>query len=207
MTTKAPTLPARFGRCIAACCLAAAACSLIGCAASNNTGPDAMKDADLHREGRLLFAGQVTPSQLRTLKADGLSGVVNCRTDREMDNLAFDQAALLEELGTDYIRIPLGGSDGYSPEDVDAFARALNAGVADGQSGDVLIHCGSGGRVRMLYTAYLIRYEGLTPTEALRRAEALGGGPSSLERLLGERLEYRLTGEPLPIEVEADQTG
>ena len=153
----------------------------------------APSDATLHRSGRVILAGQVSPAQFRDLQKRGTYSVINCRTQREIDRLPFDQAALLGDLGVGYTHLPLGGSDGYSPEDVDAFAEALRA-----HGGDVLVHCGSGGRVRMLYAAYLVRYEGLSVEEARTRIEPLGQGPSSLERLLGERIRYELTGEPLP---------
>lgn len=174
-------------------------CGAVGCGSAEKAGgaPVATvpKDAELHRSGRVILAGQVSPQQFRDLRSRGKYSVINCRTQREIDRLSFDQASLLDELGVGYTHLPLGGSDGYSPEDVEAFAEALRA-----SGGDVLVHCGSGGRVRMLYAAYLVRYEELSVEEARARIEELGQGPSSLERLLGERIRYELTGEPLPDE-------
>lgn len=169
-----------------------------GCASSGEVdgaqAAAARSDATLYRSGRVILAGQVGAEQFRDLRKRGPYSVINCRTQREVDRLAFDQPGLLDELGVAYTHLPLGGSDGYSPEDVDAFAEALRA-----HGGDVLVHCSGGGRVRMLYAAYLVRYEGLSVEEARARIEALGQGPSSLERLLGERIRYELTGEALPM--------
>ncbi len=169
-----------------------------GCGSPAKTATPAAaapSEATLYRSGRVILAGQLAPEQFRALRTKGPYSVVNCRTQREIDRLAFDQAELLGELGVGYTHLPLGGSDGYSPEDVDAFAEALHA-----HGGDVLVHCGSGGRVRVLYAAYLVRYEGLSLEAARDRIEELGQKPSSLERLLGERIRYELTGEALPAE-------
>lgn len=171
------------------------AAAVTGCAAPPADDAAAQQEtaAELHRSGRLIFAGQVTSDQLHELHTVGLDAVVNCRTQTEMDRLDFDEPALLDALELDYVHLPLGGDDGYSPEDVDAFAAELQR-----LDGDVLIHCSGGGRVRTLYAAYLVRYEGLTVEQARERLSELGQGPSVLERLLGERLRYELTGEPLP---------
>ncbi len=156
-----------------------------------------LSDVELYRSGSMLLAGQVTPDQLRRLRAEGVRAVINCRTQGEMDGLPFDEPGLIAELGMAYVHLPLGGDDGFSPDDVDRFALALH------EHGEhVLVHCAGGGRVMVLYTAYLVRHGGLTVDQAKVRVQALGQGPSSLERLLGERVRYELTGEPLPSEDE-----
>jgi uncharacterized protein (TIGR01244 family) len=169
--------------------------ALAGCTAppADDAAARQASPAELHRSGQLIFAGQVTPDQLHELQATGLGTVINCRTQAEMDSLEFDEPELLDQLDMQYVHLPLGGADGYSPEAVDAFAAELQR-----LEGVVLIHCSGGGRVRALYAAYLVRYEGLTVEEARERLRELGQGPSALERLLGERLRYELTGEPLP---------
>lgn len=175
---------------------------LVGCSSTPKEAPvPTLSDAELHRSGRVILAGQVTPDQLRDLQTQGVRTVVNCRRQTEIDQLSFDEAYLVDELGMTYTHLPLGGSDGYSPQDVDAFAEVLRS-----HTGNVLLHCSGGGRVRLLYTAYLIRHEGLSANDAKLRVQALGQGPSSLERLLGERIYYELTGESLPSEDDDTQS-
>ncbi len=170
--------------------------SVGGCATTATQNPTPMADAELHRSGRVILSGQVSQSQLHDLQAQGVQAVVNCRTQGEMDGLSFDEPGVLDELSMGYTHLPLGGDDGYSPADVDAFAAALKD-----HDGDVLVHCSRGGRVRTLYTAYLVRYQGYSVDDARRHVQALGDqGPTSIERLLGERVRYELTGEPLPPE-------
>lgn len=182
-------------RCAATVAIMSIAAALTGCAASaaNTTDSssiraasvDDLRTTEVYREGRLLFAGQPSREQLLSLAGGGVGTVINLRTQAEMDRLPFDEAALFEAIGVEYIHIPLG-REGYEPATVEAFAEALER-----SPGDVLIHCGSGGRARTVYAAYLIRRQGLTPGDATKRIRELGQPPSSLERLLGEDLELR----------------
>lgn len=158
---------------------------------SSSAAVAAAADTDYFTTGRLTFAGQPSKAQFEALAGTN-SIVVNCRTQTEVDRLAFDQVGLLDSAGVDYHHIPMGGAEGYSPADVDAFAELMRT-----HDGPILLHCGSGGRVRMLYAAYLIRYQNFTPDQAMDEIAALGQSPSTLERLLGEELSLQHTGRPL----------
>ena len=180
--------------------LSAAAALMTGCVSatvttSTSTRPSpaaaAPADADYFTSGRLTFAGQPSKAQFEALAGTN-SIVVNCRTQTEVDRLAYDQVGLLDAAGVDYHHIPMGGAEGYSPEDVDRFAELMRT-----HDGPILLHCGSGGRVRMLYAAYLIRYQNFTPDQAMDEIALLGQSPSTLERLLGEELSLRHTGRLL----------
>lgn len=121
--------------------------------------------------GPVLIAGQPTEAGLEAMKAQGVSKVINLRTEAEMSNrdlVPFDEAAKLDELGMAYVVIPQGPEETYTPEAVDAFAAAL--ADADGQ---VLVHCGSGVRASHMWAAYLVRERGVSLEEALKQAEAL----------------------------------
>jgi len=135
----------------------------------------------LYRDGRFRISGQPDERTFERAIAEGVSLVISCRSEREMDRLEFDQAAWLEEKGVRYVHVPMGGAHGYGPEQVDAFARAIES--ADG---DVLVHCASGGRARYVWMAYLVTREGLTPSEAWARGMEVGGGPWSFEALIAE---------------------
>lgn len=178
-----------------------AAALLTGCAASTNSqsassavsapAEATQPDADIVSAGRYSFAGQLSKTQFESMRGTD-QVVINCRTQREIDRLDFDQVAILEAGGVVYHHLPMGGADGYSPEAVDAFAAIVRS-----TDGPILIHCGSGTRARYLYAAYLIRYQNQTPDQAMAAIRELGQGPTSLERLLGERLSLQHTGEPV----------
>lgn len=139
----------------------------------------------LHRDGRLVFSGQPDEGTLRAVVAGGAGTVVNFRRESEMKDLPFDEGDIVEDAGGSYVHIPLGGSvgeePGYDPEDVDRLAEVLK-----GAGGDVYMHCASGGRARTIWTAYLVKYEGLSEEEATLRAQRAGQEPTPLERLLGK---------------------
>ncbi|MEM7628285.1 MAG: sulfur transferase domain-containing protein [Planctomycetota bacterium] len=137
-----------------------------------------------YRAGRVVVGPQPTAEDLRAFRERGVGTVVNLRSRAEVEDperVTFDQAGELRTLGARYEHIPLGGADGYSPEDVERFDAILRE--ADG---DVLVHCASGGRARSMWQAWLISKRGYSAEEADAIARSLGQGPSALERLLGE---------------------
>jgi len=144
----------------------------------------------IYSEGRYHFSAQPDVDTLRDeIKKSGVTTVVNFRRDVEMESVPFDEQLVVEDAGATYVHIPLGGGlgdePGYDPEDVDRLAEVLKDA-----EGNVLLHCASGGRARTIWTAYLIKHEGLTEEEATRRAQQVGQEPSSLDRLLGKPSAY-----------------
>jgi uncharacterized protein (TIGR01244 family) len=128
--------------------------------------------------GPLYVAGQPSEAGLRELAAKGVKTVINLRTQPEMDNrqqVPFDEAALLKELGMTYVHIPLGGpTTPYNPEAVETFASAL-----EGADAKVLLHCTVAWRASHMWAAYLVRKKGFTLEEAKRHAAAINLGNAS----------------------------
>ena len=122
--------------------------------------------------GRVMVAGQPSESALRELAANGVTTVVNLRTQPEMDNrnaVPFDEAALLEELGITYVHIPLGRPDTpYTPAAVDQFAK-----VMEEADGEVLLHCTVAWRASHLWAAYLVKHKGYSLEDAIAHADAI----------------------------------
>jgi uncharacterized protein (TIGR01244 family) len=155
--------------------------------------PDTVSDypgfqARIYREGRLYIAGQPSAEACRELPARGVTAVVNLRTPGEMDDrdrVPFDEAALLGELGIDYVWIPLGGEEHpYTPAAVDSFAAALQR-----HRGPVLLHCTVAWRASHLWAAYLVRHQGWELGEAYARASRIGIGELPVARLLDRELK------------------
>lgn len=147
----------------------------------------------IYREGRLFIAGQPSEEAVRALPDHGVTCVVNLRTPSEMENrerVPFDEAAVLEELGIEYVWIPLGGDDHpYTPEAVATFADALER-----HEGPVLLHCTVAWRASHLWAAFLVEYMGFPVDEAYARGEAIGIGETPFEKFLGRDL--KLTDAP-----------
>ncbi len=122
--------------------------------------------------GRVMVAGQPTADALRDLAANGVTTIVNLRTQPEMDNrnaVPFDEAALLEELGLTYVHIPLGRPDTpYTPAAVEQFAK-----VMDEADGEILLHCTVAWRASHLWAAYLVKHKGYSLEDAIANADAI----------------------------------
>jgi uncharacterized protein (TIGR01244 family) len=140
----------------------------------------------------LFIAGQPTEKALRDLKAKGVTTVINLRMPEEMKQIGFDEAALLKELGMNYVHIPMRGTpeNPYGPKQLDQFAAALAA--ADGK---VLLHCTVAWRASHIWAAYLIRDRGVPVASALAqtrsinlRDEAPFNGIQPIEGFLGRSI-------------------
>lgn len=137
----------------------------------------------------LFIAGQPTEKALRELKAKGVTTVVNLRMADEMARIGFDEAALLKELGVNYVHIPMRGSPEhpYGPTQLELFASTLASA-----KGKVLLHCTVAWRASHLWAAYLIRYRQVPVATALKQARAINlrddapyGGVQPIEGFLG----------------------
>jgi len=127
-------------------------------------------------------------SDFDTIKKAGFSKVINMRTPDEMDNLEFYEDYLLQKAGIDYHLLPIGGEEyKYTPEKLQEFAESLN-----NNEGKVLLHCGSGHRASQLWAAYLVKYKGKTPDEALSLVSDMGWWPMPMELLLNKKLHVSI---------------
>lgn len=153
-----------------------------------SAAPDSVRDLPgfsgrIYTDGNIFIGGQPKPEALTALPERGITAVINLRTAKEMGDtskVAFDESALVDSLGLEYVEIPMGGKDHpYEPAAVEAFATAL-----DRNDGHVLLHCASGGRASHLWAAYLVRYHGWEVTEAYRRGQAIGISRSPFSKFL-----------------------
>jgi len=123
------------------------------------------------RVGEDIFVtGQPTEHALRELQAQGVTTVVNLRTPEEMTrNVKFDEPALVESLGMQYVYLPVRGTDQYpySPATLAKFKDAVSAA-----KGKVLLHCTVAWRASHLWAAYLID-RGIPVDSALANARAI----------------------------------
>lgn len=140
----------------------------------------------------LFIAGQPTEKALRDLKARGVTTVINLRMPEEMKQIGFDEAALVKELGMNYVHIPMRGSaeNPYGPKQLDQFAAAMAS--ADGK---VLLHCTVAWRASHIWAAYLIRDRAVPVATALAQTRSINlrddapfGGQQPIEGFLGKSI-------------------
>lgn len=142
----------------------------------------------LWRDGRVLIGGQPDESAFDRFQEMGVTVVVSLRSTAEMDDrerIPFDEAALVESLGMEYVHIPLGGDDHpYTPQAVDRLSDVLER-----HDGPVLIHCTVAWRASHMWAAYLVREQGFSLEDAMARGEAMAIGDLPVEGLLGRQVQ------------------
>ncbi|HMJ16814.1 MAG TPA: sulfur transferase domain-containing protein [Gemmatimonadaceae bacterium] len=142
----------------------------------------------------VFISGQPTAQALRDLHAQGVTTVVNLRTPEEMSKrVPFDEAALVKQLGMEYVYIPMRGTPEfpYSPAAVKSFAAAMTSA-----KGKVLLHCTIAWRASHLWAAYLIQYREVPVATALQQARSINlmddmrmdGDTQPVEAFLGRSL-------------------
>ncbi|MCU0406710.1 MAG: sulfur transferase domain-containing protein [Ignavibacteriaceae bacterium] len=139
------------------------------------------------QSGDLFISGQPDIESFAELKSKGVTTIVNLRTPSEMENrdyVPFDEKAVVDSLGMQYVNIPLGGDEyPYTPDAVKIFADAVEKA-----EGKVLLHCTVGRRASYMFAAYLIQFKGLEPNKAIEYAKAVNFGEWPLEGLLGKKM-------------------
>ena len=89
-------------------------------------------------------------------------------------------------MGIKYIHIPLSAKSGYTPASVDTLAKYLK-----NQDGNALIHCRRGGRVTLLWMAYLVMYRDISLDDAVMIGKAMYF-KFPLEKLIGKKVSMRV---------------
>jgi protein tyrosine phosphatase (PTP) superfamily phosphohydrolase (DUF442 family) len=120
---------------------------------------------DLFQAGDFFFAGQPDVEMFQWLAGQGVTLVINLRTEEEMKKHMeehYDEDSLLQELHMTYAVIPLGGDVGYPPGALEQFAGLLKK-----QKEKTLIHCAGAGRVSHLWMAYLVKYRDYSIDDAI----------------------------------------
>lgn len=115
----------------------------------------------------VITGGQPTASQLRALKQAGGSLVLDVRDP--MEPRLLDEPALVNELGMEYVNIPIraGSLDDATLEKILAVIR----GAGDRT---VFFHCGSGNRVGGALIPYFILDRKMEEQDAIEHAMRIG---------------------------------
>lgn len=136
----------------------------------------------LYRSGPIYLAAQPDPETLTRLAKDGVTVVINLRPPEEMESVPFDEAALVESLGVDYVTIPIG-RDPYAPrlEAVEQLRETLAS-----HEGKALIHCSHAIRASRLWASHLVKDRGLSREQVDAFTQITTGGPARVELFLGD---------------------
>ena len=115
----------------------------------------------------VVTGGQPTPEQLDALAKSGNAIVVDMR--EPMEPRAFDEPALVRELGMEYKLVPVG------PHTMsDTTLETLRSTLAGAGERPVFIHCGSGNRVGGALIPVLMLDQGMDEEDAVDTAMRVG---------------------------------
>lgn len=117
----------------------------------------------------IFFSGQPTEEQMKELRKQGFATVISLRDSSE--NVGFDEAALANANGLNFVRVPVSGAKAMTPEKVDEITKAV---VQHRSQGRVLVHCASGGRVGLWAGAHFKKDHGYSEADAMKVATEIG---------------------------------
>jgi len=115
----------------------------------------------------VVTSGQPGPAHFRALKEAGVEVVLDIRDP--MEPRGFDQAALMRELGFEYVVIPVSDAT-LTDETLDRVTDAMR-GAADKST---LVHCASGNRVGGALIPHLILDHQFSEDDATMAAMRMG---------------------------------
>ncbi len=115
----------------------------------------------------VVTGGQPTREQLEALATTGNAIVLDTR--EPMEPRAFDEPALVRELGMEYRLIPIG------PHSMnDTTLSAIRSTLAEAGERTVFVHCGSGNRVGGALIPVLMLDHGMEEEDAVDAAMRVG---------------------------------
>jgi protein tyrosine phosphatase (PTP) superfamily phosphohydrolase (DUF442 family) len=126
---------------------------------------------NLYQFQNFYLSGQPTLEALYWLKEQGVTKVINLRSESEMDDYtsyAYNEEEKAIEFGLEYFHLPVGGKSGYTPENL----AKLDSIVTP--SDKVLLHCAGAGRIRYFFIAYLVKSKGYSLEQAIEIGEQMG---------------------------------
>lgn len=125
-------------------------------------------EAPLHQPRPGLYtAGQPSAQQLREAAANGITTIIDLR--RPDEDRGYDEAALAEQLGLRYVRLPIAGASDIT----EANARTLDR-ILRQDDGKTLLHCASANRAGALLSVLDARVNGAAVENALMLGRAAG---------------------------------
>jgi uncharacterized protein (TIGR01244 family) len=125
-----------------------------------------MSNAGRPRTG-LVTGGQPSEADLGRLAAEGVTTVIDLRTDGEPRG--YDEPAAAAAAGLRYLSVPVAGPRGLGKET----AAALHAALSSAEGG-VLVHCASSNRVGALLALAAVYHDGVSVEDALALGRAGG---------------------------------
>lgn len=120
---------------------------------------------NVHKCGDLHFAGQFTPEDIEKIKSRGIKRVVSLRGENEIE---WDEKALVEKAGLEFVRIPFREPDTLTDEVFHQIRALLET------EPNTLLHCGAANRVGGVWLPYRVLDENVPLETAVQEAREIG---------------------------------
>ena len=121
----------------------------------------------------LTIAGQPTPQNIETYRAQGVRTIVNLRSNDESPQVA-DEERLVEDAGIGYAQIPI------SPPTLDDIAvQRFSQALSSVDAAPTVVHCAGGGRAGVMSLLHLSITHGWSLAQTLEEGEKLGIAPKA----------------------------
>lgn len=123
--------------------------------------------------GTITIGDQPTEADLKKLKQEGYSGVINLRNDGEPEQplSTAEEGAIARELGMDYLHYGVGAAP-LSATGVNAVADFIDEHAQGPKK--VLVHCRKGGRAVALLLLQQARANKWSADEVIAKGKAIG---------------------------------
>lgn len=151
----------------------------------------------LHVLDDIYLAGQPTAEDFQEFKKRGVKSVLNLRTKDEMD---FDEAKTLKNLGLEYHHIPIAAPDALTDENFDKLRKLLN----EKEQRPLLLHCASANRVGAVWLAHRVLDGGQTYEAALAEAKTVGLKAPAMEAKAKEYIAKQKAKKPAESDKKSD---
>lgn len=115
----------------------------------------------------ILTGGQPNKTDITSLAKDGVTKVINFRGEDEFSK--FDEQALVEKNGMQYLHFPIASRDAFTKDNVKKFSEMLA-----NSEGKTFLHCGSGNRAGALFALDAYWNHGKSAAEALQTGKDAG---------------------------------
>lgn len=133
----------------------------------------------------VLLASQPAAADFQLLAERDYRSVLNLRSQPEMEQLGFDEPALLEEQGLRYYQVEVAGAEGLTDEALDRTREILN----DNENHPIMVHCASANRVGAVWLAHRVIDHGVDYEAALEEAKTIGLRSDALEERARDYIE------------------
>ena len=129
-----------------------------------------------HEAGPVDLAGQPTKEQFELLRNRNITTVISLRGDGE---LAWDEQAMVESLGMNFVSIPISHPSDLDPTTLKRIRSLLSAAKSDER---VLLHCASANRVGAVWMAHRVKDGRMTVDHAIKEAKRVGLRSEAFEK-------------------------